>query len=42
MDATLTIALPVHPGVFAVFVGFLVVAVIYYAVKFVLSLVTGG
>lgn len=42
MDTTLTIALPVHPAVFAVFLGILVVALVYSAIKFALSIVTGG
>lgn len=42
MEANVTIALPIHPAVFAVFMGLLIVALVYYCIKFVLSIVTGG
>lgn len=42
MDATVTIIAPLPPAVFAVFLGALGVALVYYTTKFLLSLVTGG
>jgi hypothetical protein len=42
VETDITIALPVPPAVFAIFVGLIVVALIYYVTKFVLSIVTGG
>lgn len=42
MDTTLDFIGPVPPEIFAAFVGLLVLATLYFGIKFVLSLVTGG
>jgi hypothetical protein len=42
MVANFTIPMPVHPIVMGIFLGILVLALIYYGIKFVASLVTGG
>lgn len=38
----ITIMLPIHPAVFAVFLGLLVAATAYYVAKFVISIWTGA
>lgn len=42
MDGELYIILPLHPAAFGVFLGILVASLVYYGIKFVASLVTGG
>jgi hypothetical protein len=42
VDVTITIALPLAPAVFALFMGVLGVALVFYAYKFLASLVVGG
>ena len=42
MQADITIVLPVPPAIFAIFVGILVLAALFYGIKFVASLIVGG
>lgn len=42
METNITIMLPVHPTVFGIFLGILVAALVYYVVKFIASVITGG
>ena len=42
METNLTIMFPAHPAIFAVFLGLLVLAMVYYGIKFVVTLFLGG
>jgi hypothetical protein len=42
MEATITIYLPVPPELFALFLGILGIALIYYVTKFVITALIGG
>ena len=42
MEATIEIWLPVHPGVFGLFLAALVAYLVYVAAKFVISIWTGA
>lgn len=42
MSATVNILLPIDPLALAIFLGLLVVVLLYYGVKFVITLALGG